>query len=123
MGQQKRSAIAMDFVIDIDPVSIDFRHSPLSQTRPLLISFYRDLFTAVNCSTFQETGCLAPMRGCIGHADASLLPQRQHTISEIYSRREISKLHCLYAGNPIILAAKAGIDPVGASYPKVSCPP
>jgi hypothetical protein len=25
--------------------------------------------------------------------------------------------------NPIILAAKAGIDPVGASYPKVICPP
>ena len=25
--------------------------------------------------------------------------------------------------NPIILAGKAGIDPVGASHPKVSCPP
>ena len=27
------------------------------------------------------------------------------------------------SGNPIILAGKAGADPVGASYPKVSCPP
>jgi hypothetical protein len=52
-----------------------------------------------------------------------LLPQRTTWLSKHFSPREVSKIALPRRANPIILAAKAGIDPVGANYPKVSCPP
>jgi hypothetical protein len=51
-----------------------------------------------------------------------LLPQCTTRVSDFFSAPDF-QIALPRRANPIILVVKAGIDPVGASYPKVSCPP
>src|SRR5258708_35429526 len=112
MGQQQRRAIALDLVMDLDPVSIDFRHALLSHACPLLISFYRDLFTAVNCSTSQAMrlrGSHACMHRRLFFEDC--FRNAQHAAREIYSPREISEVHCLGSGTRSFLQPRLASTP------------
>jgi hypothetical protein len=52
----------------------------------------------------------------------SPFPQRTTHAGGFFSGAK-SKLHLPRHWKAIILADQAGIDPVGASYPNVSCPP
>jgi hypothetical protein len=63
------------------------------------------------------------MRACIGRFLGIAFPQRTRGIPEDLFSVGGFQIALPPGVNPIILTAKAGIDPVGASYPKVSCPP
>jgi hypothetical protein len=66
---------------------------------------------------------LAPMHARIVGCSSSLFLQRTTRHAENFFSARDFQIALPRRRNPIILAAKAGIDPVGASYPKVICPP
>jgi hypothetical protein len=78
---------------------------------------------AVNCSTSQAMRRLAPLRARIIGYSPSLFPQRTTRHAENFFSARDFQIALPRRRNPIILEAKAGIDPVGASCPKVICPP
>jgi hypothetical protein len=63
------------------------------------------------------------MRACIGRSLGTAFPQRTTRFPENLFSARCFQIALPRRANPIILVVKAGIDPVGASYPKVSCPP
>jgi hypothetical protein len=63
------------------------------------------------------------MRACIGGRFSGVISAAHNMHSENLFLAGDFQSALPRHWNPIILAAKAGIDPVGASYPKVICPP